>query len=224
MYKLLSMLLFLLSVFQEVLPMRSVAQRSLLRSAQSYKASVLNKPQQLYRTPQRNMGGAVLLGTTPVGIAAECCIAAGVGCKIAWEFYWYGTSATYNALFGPKKHLHKNIDDNYKVICDIYGQRVKQPWEEDSLDRFQLGGNYSEASNPDSKKLSNEDARKLAKELGYTETKDGNFDCHGQLKFKKGNSIITPDVDQHSGGTWKEFNRRDERKGTLDRNGKKIGN
>jgi hypothetical protein len=215
-------------MFQEVLPMRSVAQRSLLKSAQAYKAQIRRTPN-LQRMPRRNLTGIepfVIAGTAnPVVVPLTmCCIGTGITCKIAWELYWYGTSETYQRIFGPKQHLHSEIDMHLKNISGIHGEKYIEPWQE-CLPAWMINQDlYSEARNPIVKKLSNEDARRLAGELGYIETKDGNFDCHGQLKFKKGNSIITPDVDQHSGGTWKEFNRRDERKGTLDRNGKKIGN
>jgi hypothetical protein len=42
--------------------------------------------------------------------------------------------------------------------------------------------------------------------------------------ISKGNSIIIPDVDGHNGGVWKEFDKKNNRKGTLDKNGNRIKN
>jgi hypothetical protein len=134
MYKLLSMLLLLFSMFQEVLPMRNVAQRSLLRSAQNYKVQI-TRAANLQRMPRRNLTGfepVVIAGTAnPVVVPlAMCCIGTGVACKIAWELYWYGSSETYKRLFGPKQHLHSEIDMHLRNISGIHGEKHIEPWQE----------------------------------------------------------------------------------------------
>ena len=49
-------------------------------------------------------------------------------------------------------------------------------------------------------KMTAREAKTAAKKLGYKET---NYFSHGQPVFKKGNKYISPDVDVHSGGSWK---------------------
>jgi hypothetical protein len=58
-------------------------------------------------------------------------------------------------------------------------------------------------------------ARDLARYLGFREVKV-DWDTHGQPVFEKNGRYITPDADGHSGGTWKEFDRRGNRIATLD--------
>lgn len=53
--------------------------------------------------------------------------------------------------------------------------------------------------------MTRKDARKVAKEKGWTEVPDPGFNTHGQPAFKSGRKIITPDVDGHRGGRWKVF-------------------
>ena len=49
------------------------------------------------------------------------------------------------------------------------------------------------------------------------------FNSHGQDVFTDGRNFITRDVDSHSGGVWKMFNRRGDRLGTYDANLSRIG-
>ena len=59
---------------------------------------------------------------------------------------------------------------------------------------------------------------------GYDRTvKDPPFNPHGQKVFTNGQNFITPDVDQHNGGTWKMFDRRGNRIGTFDGDLNRIG-
>jgi Novel toxin 21 len=53
--------------------------------------------------------------------------------------------------------------------------------------------------------------------------KDAPFDSHGQKVFKIGNYYFSLNVDTHSGGVWKEYDRRGNRVGTLDVNLNRIG-
>jgi filamentous hemagglutinin len=46
---------------------------------------------------------------------------------------------------------------------------------------------------------------------------------HGQPAFTDGKNFITPDVDSHSGGAWKLFDRNGNRIATLDAEGNVIG-
>lgn len=50
------------------------------------------------------------------------------------------------------------------------------------------------------KRLMPKGAREIAKKHGYKETSEGKFNSHGQPKFIKDGSIITPDADGHNGG------------------------
>jgi hypothetical protein len=65
-----------------------------------------------------------------------------------------------------------------------------------------------------------------AKKLGFRKT---NFYSHGQPIFQKGNRFITPDIDSHSGGTWKmadsvrDLASKKTRMGTYDKFLNRIG-
>ncbi|WP_425218295.1 RHS repeat-associated core domain-containing protein [Tumidithrix helvetica] len=63
--------------------------------------------------------------------------------------------------------------------------------------------------------ITNKEARDLADDLGYKETKDYPFNAKGKPVFKKGETYITPDIDQHNGGVWKKFNSKGKRVGTY---------
>ncbi len=58
----------------------------------------------------------------------------------------------------------------------------------------------------------------LARSLKYKRVKDYPFTSHGQPVYRKGSRYITPDVDQHRGGTWKMFDRKGNRLGTYNEN------
>jgi len=64
-------------------------------------------------------------------------------------------------------------------------------------------------------RLTRQEARRLAEELGFKEVKDPPFDSRGEPAFKQGNRFITPDRDGHSGGTWKLFDQKGNRLGTY---------
>ena len=72
-------------------------------------------------------------------------------------------------------------------------------------------------------RLTNAQVNDLAKWSGMEPVKDAPFDSHGQKVFKIGNRYFSPDVDGHSGGVWKEFDRQGNRVGTLDVYLEKIG-
>lgn len=65
------------------------------------------------------------------------------------------------------------------------------------------------------KEITNKIAKKIAKELGFEETKDFNFNSHGQKVFKKGNDYITLDKTSHKGGVWKMYDNFNRRLGTY---------
>lgn len=80
-------------------------------------------------------------------------------------------------------------------------------------------------------KLTSKQAKKAAKKLGYAET--GEY-SHGQPIFKnkkasRSKKYISPDVDKHSGGTWKaadsikNLGKKETRSGTYDYNLNRIG-
>lgn len=64
-------------------------------------------------------------------------------------------------------------------------------------------------------RMTNREAREAASDLGFKEVKGSPVKSHGQLVFQRGNSYISPDVDAHSGGTWKMFDRLGNRVGTF---------
>ncbi len=70
------------------------------------------------------------------------------------------------------------------------------------------------ARNREHKPLTNEEARRIAKKLGYVEDKNPPFNSHNRLAFRKGNDWITPDKDGHKGGAWKRYF-KDRRLGTY---------
>ena len=116
--------------------------------------------------------------------------------------------------------------DASKIITTIQENNQKQ--REKNNQALQSSGDNAQIPDPNDENnnfqggLSNEEARKLARLLGYKQTKEGNFYSHGKLKFIKGNRIITPDRDRHNGGFWKLFNRQGKRLGTLNKNGEII--
>jgi len=71
----------------------------------------------------------------------------------------------------------------------------------------------------------NSQARAEASNNGWTEARGSPVrDSHGQRVFTDGNNYYSADVDSHSGGTWKKFDRRGNRLSTLDRTLEVIGN
>jgi RHS repeat-associated protein len=63
-----------------------------------------------------------------------------------------------------------------------------------------------------------------AERLGFNQVvKDAPFNSHGQKVFSDGSRYITRDIDSHSGGVWKMFNRAGERLGTFDKDLNYIG-
>lgn len=89
---------------------------------------------------------------------------------------------------------------------DMYPQEEKEKSREEKI--------------KDHKPLSNREARKKAKEKGYIEVKNPGIGSHGELVFKdpKRRVWITPDNTGHNGGIWKEFDKKLNRTGTLDKN------
>ena len=49
----------------------------------------------------------------------------------------------------------------------------------------------------------NKEAKKAAEDMGFKETKDYNFNSHGQPVYRKGNTFISRDTEGHNGGAWK---------------------
>lgn len=77
---------------------------------------------------------------------------------------------------------------------------------------------------PKRDKPDNKEIRKWAALLGFVETKDYNFDSHGQLVFRLGRRYISYDIDGHLGGYWKLLNKFGARVGTYTRDlVKKLG-
>jgi RHS repeat-associated protein len=66
------------------------------------------------------------------------------------------------------------------------------------------------------------DLVKAARDLGYKLDK-GFGRMHGQDVFKNGSRYITRDIDSHSGGAWKMFDRLGNRLGTFDKDLNRIG-
>ena len=76
------------------------------------------------------------------------------------------------------------------------------------------------------KKITTEEAKKIAKRLGFKKT---NYYSHGQTVFQKKNIYITLDLDSHNGGIWKmadsvkNLGSKKRRMGTYDINLSRIG-
>jgi hypothetical protein len=66
--------------------------------------------------------------------------------------------------------------------------------------------------------LTNKEARKIAKELGYKEVKGLPWSTRNELTFQKGQNVISPDQTFHKGGVWKMFNKAGRRLGTWNIN------
>ncbi len=142
--------------------------------------------------------GAVIGGCfCPVTLVGGIALGAAVGCIIKC---FVDNTRTYYQLHFDIDTIAQQLKDG---TLNKEAESVKEKFDN-------LGG------------LTNDEARRKAKEWGYAETKEGRFNAHGKPKFKKGNSIITPDRDAHNGGVWKEFDRKNRRIGTLDKNGNRI--
>jgi hypothetical protein len=85
-------------------------------------------------------------------------------------------------------------------------------------------GSASTKREPDFATLTNKEAKKAAKKLGFDkEIKDPPFFSHGNRVFTDGKDMITADRDGHSGGVWKKFDSSGQRVGTFDKDLKRIG-
>jgi Novel toxin 21 len=66
--------------------------------------------------------------------------------------------------------------------------------------------------------------QRAAERLGFNRVvKNPPFNAHGQKVYTDGSRYITRDVDSHSGGVWKMFDRRANRLGTYDAKLNRIG-
>jgi len=131
----------------------------------------------------------------------------------------------------------KDVPDYGKAYSDGGGERG---WlarngknggggsSQDSFDRKkndQENGESSGAAKRD-QRISGNEASAAAAKLGYEERippQKAPFNSHGQSVFRSGNKYITPDLDSHSGGVWKMFDRSGVRLGTFDANLNRIG-
>jgi hypothetical protein len=66
--------------------------------------------------------------------------------------------------------------------------------------------------------LTNKEARRIAKALGYKEVKGMPWSTRNELTFQKGQNVISPDQTIHKGGVWKMFNKAGRRLGTWNIN------
>jgi hypothetical protein len=73
----------------------------------------------------------------------------------------------------------------------------------------------------ETQKITNKEAESIANDLGYTRDNNPPFK-NKEVVYKKGKSWISPDIDRHKGGFWKEFDRRGHRNATWDKYMKKI--
>jgi RHS repeat-associated protein len=134
-------------------------------------------------------GGGMLtltVGGSPVGVPA-----AAVGGGLA-------ASGGVNAA---------NAVGNIVKIADS-GSGAKPPSNQTLKGGGRGGGGRTEP-------MTNKEAKEAAAALGFTQVKDPPFNSHGQLVFQQGNKYISPDVDVHSGGTWKIFDKHGDRMGTF---------
>ena len=68
---------------------------------------------------------------------------------------------------------------------------------------------------PKRDKPNNNKLRELAAALGFVETKDYDFNSHGQLVFRLGKKYLSYDIDGHVGGFWKLLTKIGERYGSY---------
>lgn len=107
---------------------------------------------------------------------------------------------------------HKKSKQKHHVVIEpqFYGNGMvpEDPEDEKKRKRDELRANH--------KPLTNQEARDLAKNLGYREVK--NHPCgntHNKPVFTNGKDYISPDRTAHKGGVWKVFNRRGDRIATA---------
>ena len=130
-----------------------------------------------------------------------------IGAAIAWlvENFVFTVGVSILGIGAGVVLSQADNKDQQKSQYDVYLQYENERGflqkEENKNDDAQAPSKPTESDK--TRTLTNKEARTQAKEWGYTETKEGKVNSHGKPKFKKGNSIITPDRDGHNGGVWK---------------------
>jgi RHS repeat-associated protein len=168
----------------------------------------------------QDWGGAAQFAVTTVVGGTVSVIGGG---KFANGAAQAGFGYLFNALTGPPRPGDGTIDAKIKSVVmrgDVQEMRammesggeafspVQREFLERAIYRAELTGS----------RLGQEAARN-----GFDKVvKDPPFNPHGQKVFTDGKSFLTRDVDSHSGGVWKMFDRSGNRIGTFDQNLVKI--
>lgn len=116
--------------------------------------------------------------------------------------------ASLGTYLGYQWHKNKHGSIEVGQVSFDGGMMPEDPDDERKRKRDQARNDYSP--------LTNKEARKLAEEMGYKETKSHPCgDTRNKPVFTNGKEYISPDADGHNGGVWKLFDRRGERVATC---------
>jgi hypothetical protein len=116
--------------------------------------------------------------------------------------------AGLGAFFGYQWHRKNKEKHKIAIEPQFYsgGMMPEDPDDEKKRKRDEARDNYES--------LNNQDAKKIAKKMGFRIDKNPPFRSHGKVVFRKGNTYISADRTGHKGGVWKVFRRGEGRLGT----------
>lgn len=113
-----------------------------------------------------------------------------------------------------------SIVNAFTGLGDLYTAAGLNPNVQGTQDRIIAGGLAgltAMGGAGDAARLTTSQGADLARYVGFERrVKDFPFNAHGQGVWTDGRTLITLDVDAHSGGVWKMFDRRGNRLGTFD--------
>lgn len=169
------------------------------------------------------VGASFGSGATVGGITGGCFGPLGITCGIVLGGL---AGVAWKCFISERKVPRYRIDCNFDIL--LAEHNVEQEENKQKKDLPVRSNSEPKQQKPcrpkEHKPLTNKEARIQAKKWGYVETKEAKFDSKGKPKFIKDGRIITPDIDGHNGGVWKEFDRKNRRIATLDEKGERIKN
>ncbi len=183
-------------------------------------------------------GGTVAGGAAAVGWWATMIAAAPyVAIIAAAPAITWGVLATYDGIYNPGIGWNPTYEERQAYYAAREAKKAPSiiPQHKPSNDTPTPPGNPN-PKKPDKqnkeerakqiqdrRRWTNKEARERAKELGkgFEEKKDKPLGIK-DIAFTDGKKWISPDIDGHNGGVWKEFNLRGDRIGTLDKNLNRI--
>lgn len=186
-------------------------------------------------------GGAAGGGAVAGGAAGGTVVTTGGGYTMAWFVsnvlppvaIGTGIVATVGGLWALADYVDPTPTNVF--FKDRYQDKLKREAAQKAVHDKSVGSNGGPNKNDDKKdragqirdrkRWTNKEAREHAKALnkGFEEKKNPPGEIKG-IGFTDGKKWISPDIDGHNGGVWKEFNLKGERIATLDKFLNKIKN